>query len=114
MGPEWRCPEGKALAPPEKTHDVTPDYSDALQRRRAQGTVVLEAKVSPEGRVTEVTVSGPPSLMDAAAIDAVRQWRYAPTVLCGTPVPAIMTVDVSFSDDLKLQEKRANQSFNRY
>ena len=113
-GPEWRCPERKALAPPEKTHDVLPDYSDGLQRRRLKGTVVLEANVSPEGRVTGVSVSGPPSLLDAAAIDAVRQWRYAPTVLCGTPVPVILTVRVPFEDELSLQDKRANRSFSRY
>jgi TonB family protein len=114
MGPEWRCAERKTLAPPEKTHDVLPDYSDALQRLRQQGTVVLEARVNPEGRVTDVSVAGTPSLLDAAAIDAVRQWHYAPTVLCGTPVPVILTVNVSFTEELRLQEKRANRSFSRY
>ena len=51
---------------------------------------------------------------DRIAIDAVRQWRYAPTVLCGTPVPVRLTVSVTFDDELNLQGKRANRSFSRY
>jgi TonB family protein len=111
---EWKCPERETLAPPEKTQDVPPDYSDVLQRRRLQGTVVLEARVSPEGRVTDVSVAGDPSLLDAAAVDAVRQWRYKPTLLCGKPVPVRLSVSVSFTDELRLEDKRANRSFNVY
>jgi hypothetical protein len=58
--------------------------------------------------------AGTPSLMDAAAVDAVRQWRYAPTLLCGTSVPVIVTVSVSFADDLRLEDKKANRSFSLY
>ncbi|MBM3782471.1 MAG: TonB family protein [Acidobacteria bacterium] len=36
-------------------------------------------------------------LLDAAAIEAVRQWRYTPTLLNGVPVPVVMTVTVRFS-----------------
>jgi protein TonB len=35
-------------------------------------------------------------MLDVAAIDAVRQWEYTPTLLNGTPVPVIMTVTVTF------------------
>jgi protein TonB len=40
-------------------------------------------------------------MLDGAALDAVRQWRYSPTLLNGAPVPVIMTVTVNFtlSDD---------------
>jgi protein TonB len=36
-------------------------------------------------------------LLDQAAVDAVRQWAYTPTLLNGAPVPVIMTVTVNFS-----------------
>jgi len=36
-------------------------------------------------------------LLDAAAIEAVRQWQYTPTLLNGVPVPVIMTVTVNFT-----------------
>ena len=61
-----------------------------------QGAVVLNVEVSKEGTVENVTVlSGPPQLTQAA-IDAVKQWRYKPTLLNGAPVPVITEVRVTF------------------
>ena len=59
------------------------------------GVVILEAIVEPDGSVIRVKVlrglAGP---LDAAAVDAVKQWRYEPTVLAGTAVSVVMTVPV--------------------
>src|SRR5205823_2105748 len=61
-----------------------------------QGLVVLEAEISREGTVENVTVvSGDPQLAQAAR-DAVKQWRYKPTLLNGEPVPIVTIVNVSF------------------
>ena len=61
-----------------------------------QGLVVLEAEISREGTVENVTVvSGDPQLAQSAR-DAVKQWRYKPTLLNGEPVAIITTINVSF------------------
>jgi protein TonB len=63
---------------------------------RVQGVVILECTISPQGKVVAVkTVRGVP-MLDEAAIQAVRQWEYTPTLLNGVPVPVIMTVTVNF------------------
>ena len=61
------------------------------------GTVVLEAVIAEDGRVEDVRVLRSIRLLDDAAADAVRQWRFTPTLLNGTPVRVLMTVTVSFA-----------------
>ena len=59
--------------------------------------MILEAIIGPNGSVTEVKVLRSVPLLDDAAIAAVQQWQYTPTMLNGTPVPIIMTVTVNFT-----------------
>jgi protein TonB len=61
--------------------------------------VVLEATISPSGEVTGVKVLKGIPLLNDAAVNAVREWRYSPTLLNGVPVPVIMTVTVNFRLD---------------
>ena len=61
-----------------------------------QGVVVLEAVISPSGSVTNVKVLRGVPLLNDAAVNAVRQWRYTPTTLNGQPVAVVMTVTVNF------------------
>jgi protein TonB len=61
-----------------------------------QGVVILECTVGTDGKVTDVRVLRGIPLLTEAAMDAVRQWVYEPTVLNGIPVPVIMTVTVNF------------------
>ena len=62
----------------------------------AWGVVILECTISPQGKVSDVKVLRGIPLLDAAAIEAVKQWVYSPTLLNGVPVPVIMTVTVNF------------------
>jgi protein TonB len=62
-----------------------------------EGVVILEAIIGADGRVQEVRVLRSKPLLDQAAIDAVRQWLFTPTLLNGVPVPVIMTVTVNFA-----------------
>jgi protein TonB len=62
-----------------------------------QGIVIIEAVVGPDGRVQDAKVLRSIALLDAAALEAVKQWEYAPTLLNGVPVPVIMTVTVDFT-----------------
>ncbi len=87
---------GGNIGPPTKTRNVDPRYPPAAQAERVTGVVVLEILIDPEGRVTDSEVLRSVPLLDAAAVEAVRQWEYTPTLLNGVPVPVIMTVTVNF------------------
>jgi len=82
---------------PTKVADVPPVYPPVAQAARVQGVVILEAIIGTTGRVTEVRVLRSVPLLDDAALDAVRQWRYTPPLLNGTPVAVIVTVTVNFT-----------------
>ena len=71
-------------------------HFNKLRPPRVQGVVILECTISPQGKVTDVKVLRGIPLLDQAAIDAVKQWVYTPTLLNGVPVPVIMTVTVNF------------------
>ena len=77
---------------------VIPLYSDRARQKRQEGTVTLLATVIEDGTVGEIRiVDGPPELAQSA-VDAVKQWRYKPYVLDGTPVKN----EVRISFDFKL------------
>jgi len=81
---------------PRKTRNVSPVYPRAALESRTQGVVVLECTISPQGKVVEVKTLRSVPLLDDAAITAVKQWEYTPTLLDGVAVPVIMTVTVNF------------------
>jgi protein TonB len=87
---------GGQIKAPSKLNNVAPVYPPMAKQARVEGTVILEATISPQGRVMDVKVLRGIPLLDNAAIDAVRQWHYSPTRLNGTPVPVVMTVTVNF------------------
>jgi protein TonB len=87
---------GGNIQAPTKVTNVDPRYPPVAQAARVQGVVILEAVIGPDGRVTDVKVLRSVPLLDEAAIDAVRQWAYTPTLLNGVAVPVIMTVTVNF------------------
>jgi protein TonB len=86
---------GNVLAP-RKIKDVKPAYPVIAQRSRVEGLVTLEAMIDTAGRVSNVRVLKSVALLDQAAIDAVRQWEFTPTLLNGVPVSVIMNVTVNF------------------
>jgi TonB family protein len=90
---------GGNILPPKKTKDVRPAYPAIAQSARVQGVVILEAIIGVDGRVQDAKVLRSIPLLDAAAIEAVRQWEFTPTTLNGLPVPVIMTVTVNFMLD---------------
>jgi len=87
---------GGQIKEPKKLKDVKPNYPDIAKQARVQGVVILECTISPQGKVSDVKVLRGIPLLDAAAIEAVKQWVYTPTLLNGVPVPVIMTVTVNF------------------
>jgi len=80
-----------------KIKDLSPVYPDIAKQARVQGIVILEAIIDPQGNVTNVRVLRSIPLLDQSAIEAVKQWKYEPTLLNGVPVPIVMTVTVNFA-----------------
>jgi TonB family protein len=88
---------GGAISPPKKIKDAPPQYPEEAQQARVQGVVILEARIDEAGNVSDARPLRSIPLLDQAAIDAVRQWQYTPTLLNGVAVPVIMTVTVNFA-----------------
>src|SRR5437867_1336239 len=88
---------GGNIKQPTKVKDVKPVYPAIAQSARVQGVVIIEATIGPNGAVQEAKVLRSIPLLDAAALDAVNQWQFTPTLLNGVPVPVIMTVTVNFT-----------------
>jgi len=88
---------GGNIKPPTKIKNVAPVYPPIAQSARVQGVVIIEATIGPDGRVKDARVLRSIPLLDQAALDAVRQWEFTPTLLNGVPVPVIMTVTVNFT-----------------
>src|SRR6266850_1883072 len=84
---------------PVKTIHVDPIYPAIAQTARVQGVVILEAIIDERGLVKSVSVLRSIPLLDRAAEDAVRQWRFTPARLNGEAVPVVMTVTVRFTID---------------
>jgi protein TonB len=76
---------------------VDPIYPPIAKTAHISGTVVLHAIIGKDGSVQNLEyVNGPPLLMKAA-MDAIKQWRYKPTMLNGEPVEVDTTISVVFS-----------------
>lgn len=82
---------------PTKLRDVRPSYPAQAQNRGIQGVVVVEAVISRAGCVSSARVLRTIPSLDAAALTAVSQWLFSPTLLDGAAVPVIMTVTVTFA-----------------
>ena len=67
------------------------------RQARIQGTVVLQATIGKGGEIENLRVVSGPPMLQQAALDAVRSWRYRPFYLNGEPVAVETTVNVIFS-----------------
>lgn len=88
---------GGDIAEPKKVFDVKPAYPEAALREKISGIVILECIIDTTGAVRDVKVLRSVVQLDQAALDAVRQWRFTPTMMNGTPVEVIMTTTVNFT-----------------
>ena len=88
---------GGVIQPPTRLVNVNPVYPPIALASRREGIVILEALIAEDGSIRDVRLLRPAPLFEEAAIAAVRQWRFSPTLLNGEPVPLVMTVTVSFT-----------------
>ena len=80
---------------PASSAGSSPD-PDLAREAHIEGVVILEATTDIYGRVASVRVLRGHALLDAAAVDAVRQWVYEPLLVNGRPRPVTFTVTVRF------------------
>ena len=85
------------MDPPKQTRRVEPVYPETARQARIQGVVTVEATIGADGKVKSAKVIGSVPQLDDAALAAVRQWEYAPTILNGVATPIVMTVKVNFA-----------------
>jgi peptidyl-prolyl cis-trans isomerase A (cyclophilin A) len=78
-------------------HKTVPEYPIDARQAGVSGTVVLEAIIDTDGRVQDLKVISGPALLQQAALDAVKSWRYRPYLLQGRPIEVHTTINVIFS-----------------
>lgn len=88
---------GGDIKEPKKLKNVPPVYPRIAQAAKVQGLVIIEAIISKEGDVKDAKVIRSVPMLDSAALEAVRQWKYTPPLLNGVPVDVVMTVTVNFN-----------------
>jgi protein TonB len=88
---------GGNVAQANLIHMVNPQYPAIAKTAHISGTILLHAIIGKDGTVQNLQyISGPPLLMQSA-MDAVKQWRYKPTLLNGDPVDVDTTISVVFT-----------------
>lgn len=88
---------GSGIEPPRLVREVKADYTEEARRRAVQGEVVLEIVVRQDGSVGDVRVlKGLAGGLDDRAVQAVRQWRFAPARRQNAPVDVVVEVAVEF------------------
>lgn len=88
-----------AFQPPQLLHKIEPSYPEEARRQRLEGRVVIRLEVLTNGLAGLVTIrqSSGQQLLDEAAIEAVKQWRFIPAKDAhGTPVLSVTTVPIAF------------------
>jgi protein TonB len=88
---------GGQLAAPKIIKRVDPVYPELARSSRVAAIVILEAEVDTRGQVKTAKILRGHPLFDAAAIEAVQQWRYQPLLLNGEPTGFILTVTINFN-----------------
>ena len=88
---------GGQIQAPVKIKDVKPVYPPDARAAGVKGLVILEATIGVDGRVADAKVLRSVAGLDEAAVGAVRQWEFTPTLLNGVPTPIVMSVTVNFT-----------------
>ena len=90
---------GPGVREPRRIAGGPPEYPLIARNARVQGTVILEAVINERGATERIKVLRSVPLLDGAAIAAVQNWRYTPTLLNEVPVSVLMTITINFRLD---------------
>jgi protein TonB len=97
IAPPTRVKQGGNVTAASVISQARPLYPALAMQARIQGNVVLHAIIDKDGRVAQLEVISGHPLLVQAALDAVKQWRYRPTLLNGDPVEVDTTITVTFT-----------------
>ena len=92
-----RIKQGGNVTAASLINQTRPVYPPLARQARIQGNVVLHAIIDKDGKVAQLEVISGHPLLVQAALDAVKQWRYKPTLLNGDPVEVDTTITVTFT-----------------
>ena len=95
--PLTRIVVGGNVSPPKPIRDPKPVYPPLARQARVAGVVRIEAIIGADGFVKNIHLIRGHPLLAPAAIAAVKEWRYTPTLLNGEPVEVVMQIDVNFT-----------------
>ena len=87
---------GGDVKPARLISSVPPAYPSLAKTQHVQGDVRVDALIDATGRVTTMKIVSGPSLLQEAAKDALRQWKYQAATLDGKPVSMHLTVTIQF------------------
>jgi periplasmic protein TonB len=87
---------GGQIKAPRLLKNVTPVFPELAARAGLNALIILELRVSETGVITSAQILRGHPLFDESALEAVRQWRYAPLLLNGVPTPFVVNVTVNF------------------
>jgi TonB family protein len=96
-GYETPKPPLRVTQGPRKIVNVNPIYPQEAKDAKVTGIVVIEAVIDEAGSVREAWVAKSVPMLDQAALDAVKQWKFEQTLLNGVPVPVTVTFTVNFT-----------------
>ncbi len=88
---------GGDIKEPKKIKDAKPVYPQVAMAAKVEGMVIIEATIGKDGSVQDAKILRHVPLLDQAAMDAVKEWKFTPTTLNGQPVEVLMTVTVNFT-----------------
>ncbi len=88
---------GGNVAKARLLRQVRPQYPPLARQARIQGTVKLSAVIAKDGTIQKLEVTNGHPLLVPAALAAVKQWRYKPTLLNGEAVEVLTNIDVNFT-----------------
>lgn len=95
--PAQRVRLTSSIAQSQLVYGPKPLYPHLAILSRSEGTVKLQAVISREGKIENLHALNGPAMLIAAAMDAVRLWRYRPLLLNGEPAEVITEIDVVFT-----------------
>ncbi len=95
--PDKRIRVGGNVQAAKLIHQEVPKYRQEAKDARIQGTVLIHAIIAKDGSIREAHVVEGVCLLAESALDAVRKWRYSPTLLLGEPVEVDTTISVIFT-----------------
>ena len=87
---------GGNVLPAKLISSVPPSYTAMAKSQHVSGDVKIDALIDADGRVTTMKIISGPVLLQQSAMDALRQWKYRPATLNGSPVSMHLTVTLQF------------------